>query len=1121
LHSQILGALGNLYRQTNRFSEAYEYYQTASKIVKGIDFKTYFAAEFDKNSLVCQRLLEGDKLFLLLSRMEAKSNIDPENCCVENYERLAAEAKSANAIDLEFLSYSNMYYFIENNTDKIEITGGKKEQIEEHILRTSFEVVKLKAETYIQKQALVYIIDLYSAKLDRSRSLIVIEGIVSQLTSIEEIVKKNYNPQQVCEFELLIGSARTRIKIEVNRAIDNFKEALRLRPTTGPGSQEKLSFIVSKLVELLTYKGDYDKARSIISFCLDQKIGNKAEWFMVAGNIEDEQGNYNNAFECYSNSKLVEERTHDDYLKALILYNESFVYRNVGEFGKSQNNLFQCLDILGDELFSMIGFKEQHPIPPISSYLEYYMKKDMEFLVQYSSNKYSNPGKLNNTLNYIINCYDELGKNYMGINDLVMARSFFERSSKLFQRLNAKLFIGFKTVYGSVETTLNLVKISLAESDTSAARGYFKYYHEKLRSADVDLERPFLKSDFSLLEAYYYMSLNNYQEAKRLGLEALRLTEEYNLADKRLETLALLFRITTHLKENSESDYYFISITKALKDFIPSIFPGLGENEKLAFITKAEDYSDLLGSFVLKESTRNPQLKIWYSDYILFYKKLVLSNVVSLKKNILESDDPILGNLYDEYMGVRNDLQKLYVFRDNSNSGLKPKVDSLNNRIVELERQLSFKSEEFASSIDTTITWNKIRDELKENEALIEFIRIKNLNQPGSQDSTLYAALITRPGVKYPEFIPLCGDDQLFRTLYDIEAPNERRFRLETTDEILATQYQLIWKPMEKILSGVSKIYLSTTGWLNSVSFQALKKYENSYLIDSLEIYYLLSSREFVSKRFQNEPKKPFTAALFGGIVYDLDSTFMIRDAKRGGIESNQSYLPESDSRSNRSFGYLQGTRNEIIKVNNFLSGRNCKTILFTDTLATERQFKKLTGKEAPEILHIATHGFYLQPGIKKDQKPNVFNIGPEFLLADDALKRSGLAMAGANLAWKGMKLPGGVEDGILTAYEVSNMDLRNTGLVLLSACETGLGDMQNSEGVFGLQRAFRKAGAQAVIMSLWNVDDQSTAQLMSKFFELWMKGASRAVAFNLAVKELRREYSGEPSKWAAFVLVN
>ena len=196
---------------------------------------------------------------------------------------------------------------------------------------------------------------------------------------------------------------------------------------------------------------------------------------------------------------------------------------------------------------------------------------------------------------------------------------------------------------------------------------------------------------------------------------------------------------------------------------------------------------------------------------------------------------------------------------------------------------------------------------------------------------------------------------------------------------------------------------------------------------------------------------------------------------------------------------------------------------------ATEEAFKNV-GKTgiSPRVLHIATHGYFF-PNPKSSTKNDAAD--PVFKTSDHPMIRSGLILAGGNQAWKtGKPFKPGMEDGILTAYEISQMNLSNTELVVLSACETGLGDIQGNEGVYGLQRAFKIAGAKNLIMSLWQVPDFQTQELMTAFYKKWLPAAAEAKAgktekmsireaFRAAQKEMREKYQ-HPYFWAGFVLV-
>ena len=170
--------------------------------------------------------------------------------------------------------------------------------------------------------------------------------------------------------------------------------------------------------------------------------------------------------------------------------------------------------------------------------------------------------------------------------------------------------------------------------------------------------------------------------------------------------------------------------------------------------------------------------------------------------------------------------------------------------------------------------------------------------------------------------------------------------------------------------------------------------------------------------------------------------------------------------------------------------------------------------------MHIATHGFFFaDPKEKKTNIQQEFGNGDVFRKSDNPLFRSGLLMAGANAAWQGKPIEG-VEDGILTAYEVSNLYLPNTKLAVLSACETGLGDIEGNEGVYGLQRAFKIAGIQNLVMSLWKVTDKETSEFMQQFYKGMFSGQSISDAFYSAQTTMKTKYRNEPVKWVAWILV-
>jgi len=204
------------------------------------------------------------------------------------------------------------------------------------------------------------------------------------------------------------------------------------------------------------------------------------------------------------------------------------------------------------------------------------------------------------------------------------------------------------------------------------------------------------------------------------------------------------------------------------------------------------------------------------------------------------------------------------------------------------------------------------------------------------------------------------------------------------------------------------------------------------------------------------------------------------------------------------------------------LKQKRIPTEYYTGNAGNEESFKHLSGTKTG-VIHLSTHGFFL-PDIENKAVEDIVQRlgGAKEKPFENSLLRSGLIMSGANNQWlaKEYIMQDGVEDGILTADEISRLNLINTKLVVLSACETGLGDVKNSEGVFGLQRAFKLAGVESLIMSLWKVPDDATSELMTNFYHQWLSGQTKQNAFKAAQQKVREKYKS-PYYWAAFVMMD
>jgi CHAT domain-containing protein len=219
---------------------------------------------------------------------------------------------------------------------------------------------------------------------------------------------------------------------------------------------------------------------------------------------------------------------------------------------------------------------------------------------------------------------------------------------------------------------------------------------------------------------------------------------------------------------------------------------------------------------------------------------------------------------------------------------------------------------------------------------------------------------------------------------------------------------------------------------------------------------------------------------------------------------------------------YLPATASEVRTIGQMLTEANFASRVDTGFYATEEAFRRLgTDGPSPRIIHLATHGYFFpDPKDKGPKAGNAFGREPVFKMSDHPMMRSGLIMAGAKQAWLTGQHPAGREDGVLTAYEISQMNLSGTELVVLSACETGLGDIVGNEGVYGLQRAFRIAGVKYLVMSLWKVDDKNTQEFMTGFYRHWLtEKQTIPQSFRSMQQEMRVKHPNAYD-WAGFVLI-
>lgn len=486
------------------------------------------------------------------------------------------------------------------------------------------------------------------------------------------------------------------------------------------------------------------------------------------------------------------------------------------------------------------------------------------------------------------------------------------------------------------------------------------------------------------------------------------------------------------------------------------------------YMKKAHDY--LIGTSML--DTGDKELAEQTFNYILLYKQAFLESETKMREQILNSGNDAVQTKFSELQSLKNTVQTY------QKAGLE--TNMLQEQITSLETQLIEDSKaygDFTSSLN--IKWQDILNKLEASSAAVEFLSYDDLT---SGKRSIGAAVLSK-ATNGPILIPL-GTEESF-----------------VNDDIYTTpKYgEMVWKPIIDKLGKVEKIYFSPSGVFYDTAIENLR-YNDGLISDLYDLIRISSSRQ-ICKNFVSVGTK---SLVMGGIDYESNSQ---SGQNSKGLRAALSDVP-----------FLPGTKIEAESIHAFMNKNSLNSTLYVGKNGTESVIKQMQPLET-KIMHIATHGYYKHTPSQYDNMIiNLYSQQSE----DDMLKDSGILMAGAQLALDGEMFTDDADDGILTAQEISTLDLRGLDLVTLSACETAKGNI-TGEGVFGLQRGFKKAGANSMLMSLWKVDDDSTCKLMTEFYSNWIgKKMTKHDALEMAKRTVRETAGWEdPKYWAAFILLD
>lgn len=592
--------------------------------------------------------------------------------------------------------------------------------------------------------------------------------------------------------------------------------------------------------------------------------------------------------------------------------------------------------------------------------------------------------------------------------------------------------------------------------------------------------------------ASFYWSQGKLSDAQELYKRSLKAFEPYKGQHLgHYYTILLHSQLADmHSKKAGEASNIFSEVEDFYFQKLAANYMFLTEEERETYIMNMERNVGAINAAYA--AMGSPQAKMRLYDNILATKSVALY----ANRNIRQAVSGSADSLKNKYSLLLKEKEAYQTIRSYSSVD----QDRLENEIKLKEKAIVAeitKAPTFRAFDPRSVRWSDIRASLKAGEAAVEFINVSDV--PFSKSASHYFALLIKKNSESPELIPLFKEEEIAKVL------NKGGSLKERTDSIYFNEIgqlrNLIWKPLENRLDSPKRIFISLSGLLHKISFPAL-------LSDAVyEFEILPSTRQIVSR---HEQQQQFNAiALYGDIDYDFNSK------SDNGVDENRLTPNHASLITERGrVGRLKYTREEIENIRGMIEeNQGVRAEVFSDTSATKSSFMNL-GSSGFDIVHLATHGFYFSSKNLARASNISLNLGEASGMSDNPLSRCVLLFAGAN-----MQQGSSIGSGVLTAMEISRLDLSNIDLVVLSACETGLGDIQGSEGVKGFNRAFAMAGVNSVMISLWKVSDKHTSELMGLFYKELLTGKSKSAALALAQAEMRRRYDS-PYYWAGFMLV-
>ena len=836
-------------------------------------------------------------------------------------------------------------------------------------------------------------------------------------------------------------------------------------------------------------------------------------------------GNFDQAEKMLTKSFKISKKTSNEDKLAIAIEERAMLYINTGRYsemedklksvitakekryGKDNRTLIKPINYLSYLYYIMgdYGNAEKTLMPAMNISKKVFGEKSLRYSesLHIQALVYQAMGDYERSLELEQQVYDiqvkQLGKEHISVastlNELALLKFYDkEANSKVESLFNQSLEVinqnlgKTNLLYAEVLKNMSLFYLGINETEKAekAIDSAYKIWLDKFGEENKHIAQYYyIKGNIYFTKKDFINANNDYISAK--NLYAVVFNNKHPDYIKALGKSAQMQYVLGDYK--NAIDFANETVTSYLS-FIADQFPSLSEREKTKSWNIMRTDFEFYYSMALSLKDKNPELLANVYNISMSTKALLLSSSVKLKQRILNSGDTILIHRYQSWISKKELLSQLYSMNPTQITASGYDLNALEKEVENLEKVLSESSELFAENYEKKTTdWKSLRKVLTENEAAVDVIRFRKFEK-GFTEKVEYAALVVTASTKEnPEAVVLLNGNEL-ESKYLKYYRNCMKYKID--DE---KSYDSYWLPIKSIIGDRKTIYFSPDGVFNQINLESIPLGNNKYVIDEREIVLLSNMKDLLVDKYRTA-KSNKSAKQTGRAVNTV------------ALIGNPKYYQDTQGHVKQ----LPGAEEEVKVISQAFRDKGWEVSTLVFDQAEEASIKKMI---SPNVFHIATHGFFLED-VKKSNELNELASD----ISQNPLLRSGLILEnGGSLIEKNDVLDFNTEEGILTAYEAMNLNFDHTDLVVLSACETGLGDLMLGEGVYGLQRSFMVAGAHNIIMSLFKVPDQPTMELMAVFYKNWLETGDKRKAFLDAQRTVRHKYP-EPINWGSFVMI-